>query len=70
MTRATAIYSDDADVRTIAAAQNITVIGLAELPVPSETVQIEMQLEPPAADEQTDAAPLDDDPAQEEEPEA
>ena len=34
--KATAIYSDDADMRTIAAAEDIAVVGLAELPLPPE----------------------------------
>lgn len=62
--RATAIYSDDADVRTIATAEGIVVIGLAQLSVPPETAQIEMQLEPPAFEEQNDAAPLEDEPTE------
>lgn len=37
--RATTIYSDDRDIRSIAAAENIPVIGLAELPRPNETRQ-------------------------------
>jgi monoamine oxidase len=49
--RATAIYSDDADVRTIALAEDMPVIGLAELPVPTETQQMEMPLELPAQGE-------------------
>lgn len=61
--RATAIYSDDSDVRTIGAAQDITVIGLAELPLPPENPQIQLQLVPPstaAQVEQSDAQSLDD----------
>jgi hypothetical protein len=58
--RATAIYSDDADVRVLAATENIAVIGLAELPLAPEEAQIEMQLEPPTFEEQNDAASLDD----------
>jgi hypothetical protein len=58
--RATVIYSDDADVRVLAARENIAVIGLAELPLSPGEAQIEMQLEPPTIEEQNDAAPLDD----------
>lgn len=57
--QATAIYSDDNDVRTIATAEDITVIGLAKLPLPPENPQIEMQLESPETqEEQTDAQSL------------
>jgi hypothetical protein len=70
--RATVIYSDDADVRVLAATENIAVIGLAELPLPPEEAQIEMRLEPRTFEEQNDAAPLDDeateDTTQEQEP--
>jgi predicted nucleic acid-binding protein len=51
--RATAIYSDDDDVRTIAGAENIPVIGLHELPLPDDARQgdllklLEVQNEPP-----------------------
>jgi hypothetical protein len=59
--RATEIYSDDTDVRTLAAAEDITVIGLAQLPTPPEKAQIEMQLEPSAQEvESTAGEPLDD----------
>ena len=37
--RATTIYSDDADIRSIAAAEDIPVVGLAELPLPDEARQ-------------------------------
>jgi monoamine oxidase len=61
VTQANAIYSDDADVRTIAAAEGIAVIGLAELPLPLQNPQIEMQLEPPAVQEgQPDASSIDE----------
>lgn len=39
VTRATTIYSDDADIRSIAKAEDIEVIGLAELPLPDEARQ-------------------------------
>lgn len=39
---ATAIYSDDADVRAIASRAGIKVIGLADLPVPESKQQIEL----------------------------
>lgn len=37
--RATTIYSDDADVRSIATDEGIPVIGLSELPLPDESRQ-------------------------------
>lgn len=37
--RATTIYSDDSDIRSIATAEDIPVIGLAELPLPEESRQ-------------------------------
>lgn len=57
--RATAIYSDDGDVRTIATAEGIQVIGLAELPLPPQNQQLAMQLEipAPAAQDLIDAGP-------------
>jgi hypothetical protein len=62
--RATTIYSDDADVRTMGTAQDITVIGVAELPLPPENPQIELQLEPPSTpvqeEDESDAQSLDD----------
>jgi hypothetical protein len=63
--RATAIYSDDADVRSIATAEDIMVIGLAELPLPPVNPQTELQLGPPAQEEQTDAPPIIDEAAAE-----
>jgi hypothetical protein len=51
--RATAINSDDANVRALAAGEEISVIGLADLPLPPQNPQIEMQLEPPAGDSMT-----------------
>jgi hypothetical protein len=58
------IYSDDADVRALAMAEDITVIGLAELPTPPEKVQIEMRLEPPTQEQEpTNLALLDDEAA-------
>ena len=57
--RASAIYSDDGDVRNLATAEDIAVIGLAELPVPTQNPQIEMPLEPPTREDQSDA-PLPD----------
>lgn len=38
---ATAIYSDDGDVRTIAAEANIPVIGIADLPLPAQSAQMD-----------------------------
>jgi hypothetical protein len=43
---AATIYSDDGDVRTLAKTVKIDVIGLADLPLPPEKAQIEMDLEP------------------------
>jgi hypothetical protein len=60
ITQATAIYSDDADVRAIAAAEGIPVIGLAELPLPPQNPQIEMQLEPLPAQEGNDGPSIDE----------
>lgn len=37
--QATAIYSDDRDVRTIASRLNMPVIGIGEMPLPAETAQ-------------------------------
>lgn len=51
---ATMIYTDDSDVRALAAAENIPVTGVAELPLPPPKTQMEMPLAPPAAVEQTD----------------
>ena len=44
--RATAIYSDDKDIRSIAAMEDISVIGLADLPLPAEDLQGEFVFEP------------------------
>jgi hypothetical protein len=44
--RATAIYSDDKDIRSIAAMEDISVIGLADLPLPAEDSQGEFVFEP------------------------
>jgi hypothetical protein len=61
--RATMIYSDDADVRTLAAAENIPVIGLAELPLPA---QPELPLPTPPSTEDADDANPERDEATEE----
>lgn len=45
---ATEIYSDDADIRAIAAEVNIPVKGLADLPLPPENPQTELNLGVPA----------------------
>jgi hypothetical protein len=67
--RATAIYSDDADVRSMAAAQDIAVIGLAELPLPPVDPQMAMQFEPPTpAQEDPPGEPDEDIEAPEDEP--
>jgi hypothetical protein len=39
VTRATTIYSDDADIRSIAAGKDIQVVGLKDLPLPDEARQ-------------------------------
>jgi predicted nucleic acid-binding protein len=60
--RATAIYSDDDDVRAIASVENIPVIGLNELPLPDEARQgdlfkpVEVQHEPPPEPEADEKA--------------
>jgi hypothetical protein len=67
--RATAIYSDDADVRSMAATQDIAVIGLAELPLPPVDPQMAMQFEPPTpAQEEPPGEPDEDIEAPEDEP--
>ncbi len=45
--QATAIYSDDGDIRRIGKRENIKVIGLADLPLPHETRQTELFDYPP-----------------------
>jgi hypothetical protein len=42
---ATTLYSDDSDIRAIAKTANINVIGLADLPLPEEDRQGNLQLE-------------------------
>ena len=62
VTRATTIYSDDDDIRTIATVENIPVVGLAELPLPDEARQgdlfkhQEVEREPPPEKEADDEA--------------
>ena len=41
---ATTIYSDDKDVRTLAKTVKIDVIGLADLPLPPEKAQMDLEL--------------------------
>jgi hypothetical protein len=41
---ATTIYSDDKDVRTLAKTVKIEVIGLADLPLPPEKAQMDLEL--------------------------
>ena len=48
--QATAIYSDDDDIRAIAKSVDIPVISFAELPLPPETAQKELPLSPPPED--------------------
>lgn len=40
--QATTIYSDDSDIRSIANAEDITVVGLADLPLPDEARQADL----------------------------
>jgi hypothetical protein len=47
---ATAIYSDDKGIRSIAKSVDIPVISFAELPLPPETAQKELPLGPPSKD--------------------
>jgi hypothetical protein len=42
--RATRIYSDDRDIRAIAKVERIQVVGLADLPLPEEDTQLNMEL--------------------------
>lgn len=46
---ASAIYSDDRDLRTFAEQQGIVVVALADLPVPSAARQTELPFYPPPA---------------------
>ena len=61
VTRATAIYSDDGHIRTIAALEDIPVIGLSELPIPDSALQpdlfrhAEVEDDPAPAPEPDDA---------------
>jgi hypothetical protein len=48
--RATTIYSDDKNIRTIAKAGNIQTIGLAALLLPPRTAQGELKLLSPSND--------------------
>ena len=67
--RATAVYADDADVRSMAAAQDIAVIGLVELPLPPVDPQMAMQFAPPTpAQEEPPGEPDEDIEAPEDEP--
>jgi hypothetical protein len=66
--QATVIYSDDADVRSIAAAEDILVIALAELPVPPQDRQIALQFETSAQEDQIHAASEEDSKAEPNEP--
>lgn len=50
---ASIIYSDDSGVRTFAERSHLTVIGLAQLPLPPKESQIEMDLQP----KQTESKP-------------
>jgi hypothetical protein len=70
------IYSDDEDVRALAAPENISVISLAELPLPPAKSQSEMQLAPPREpadllsrfDEESDTSEESDDESTGDEP--
>lgn len=46
--QATAIYSNDDNIRKIAAAADIEVVGLADLPLPDDKHQRDLFLEPPS----------------------
>jgi hypothetical protein len=52
------IYSDDGDVKSLAAAENIPVTNLEELPLPPAKPQMEMEFAPPT--EQTELLSPDD----------
>lgn len=45
--RASVIYSDDGDIRTIAARVGISVVGVAEMQLPPESAQFDLGLAPP-----------------------
>jgi hypothetical protein len=45
--KATAIYSDDGDIRAIAKREGIPVIGLLDLPLPSEDPQLDLDFAAP-----------------------
>jgi hypothetical protein len=47
---ATTIYSDDGDIRNLAKAAKIEVIGLADLPLPPADAQLTLQLSVPASE--------------------
>jgi predicted nucleic acid-binding protein len=64
VTRATTIYSDDRDIRAIASAESIPVVGLSDLPLPDKDSQPdlfehqEVDDEPPPQDDlETDEGP-------------
>jgi hypothetical protein len=54
--QATAIYSDDSDVKTIAGKVNLQVIAIAELPVPPENPQKDMFEAPKAKPDEAEIA--------------
>lgn len=56
---ATAIYSDDRQLRTFAEQQGLSVIGLADLPVPEFARQPELPLPVPGESPDPDEGPED-----------
>ena len=58
---ATTIYSDDEDIRTIAATANIQVIGIADLPLPAEAAQMDWLKGLEEAPAYVESAPDDED---------
>jgi predicted nucleic acid-binding protein len=65
------IYTDDGDIRKFAATAGIVVTGIADLPLPPESAQMEMPLAPPPseADEIEEDASADDEDEEDEEDE-
>lgn len=57
VTGATAIYSDDRDLRTFAEQQGITVVALADLPIPAAARQTELPFPSPPARSQDEEDP-------------
>jgi len=55
--QATHIYSDDRDIRAIASRAHIPVIGLADLPIPAQDAQWNLNLESPSEKRREDDEP-------------